>query len=204
MHYRLIRERKMTVKEFFLRSPSFDTIEAVDRFASMWTVSDVPKGSEIAGQGDDDAREVILLSGCAATVIIDAEGRIVCVGLFVGPCVLTPHIARTRDRKSLVSIAVISDASIAAMDTDLLTEKMIAIEAIRDWANAALAEELVRKVDREWCLAALGGAERLAWFRLHYPKYEDIFVHTLIASFLGITPVTLSRLRRQMPAERGI
>ena len=54
---------------------------------------------------------------------------------------------------------------------------------------------LSRKVDREWCLAALKGAERLTWFRQAFPGYEDIFPHTLIASFLGITPVTMSRLR---------
>ena len=72
---------------------------------------------------------------------------------------------------------------------------MLASEPIRNWANAVLRDALNEKAEREWCLAALGGAERLKWFRQTYPRYEEIFTHVLIASFLGITPVTLSRLR---------
>ncbi|MEP0138999.1 hypothetical protein [Tateyamaria sp.] len=72
---------------------------------------------------------------------------------------------------------------------------MISSEPVRNWANGILREALSRKADREWCLAALGGAERLTWFRQAFPGYEDIFPHTLIASFLGVTPVTMSRLR---------
>lgn len=81
------------------------------------------------------------------------------------------------------------------MGTDRLTDLMLGSEPIRNWANGVLRDALSEKAEREWCLAALGGAERLTWFRQAFPGYEDIFTHTLIASFLGITPVTLSRLR---------
>ena len=61
-----------------------------------------------------------------------------------------------------------------------------------------LREELSRKTEREWCLAALGGADRLEWFRERYPNYEGLFVHHQIASFLGMTPVSFSRLRAKL------
>jgi len=81
------------------------------------------------------------------------------------------------------------------MRADALLDRMLRSSEIRDWANAILRDELSRKTDREWCLAALGGADRLAWFRDHYPDHEALFSHGLIASFLRMTPVTLSRLR---------
>jgi CRP-like cAMP-binding protein len=164
-------------------------------FAAAWSVEYVEKGLRIATQGEPDPFEHIILDGRATSQITDTEGRAVCVGFHAGPCVVAPNVARTRNGASLVSIDVNADALVAQMDSRALTELMLASEPIREWANGILQQELARKADREWCLAALGGADRLAWFREGFPRYEGLFGHYLIASFLGVTPVTLSRLR---------
>ena len=164
-------------------------------FAAAWSVEFVEKGRRIATQGEPDPMEHIILDGRATSLITDPEGRAVCVGFHTGPCVVAPNVARTRNGTSLVSIDVIADALVAQMDCRALTELMLASEPIREWANGILQQELARKSDREWCLAALGGADRLAWFREDFPHHEGLFGHYLIASFLGVTPVTLSRLR---------
>ena len=165
------------------------------QFAAAWSVEYVEKGRRIATQGEPDLLEHIILDGRATSQITDTEGRAVCVGFHAGPCVVAPNVARTRNGASLVSIDVNADALVAQMDSRALTELMLASEPIREWANGILQQELARKADREWCLAALGGADRLAWFRENFPRHEGLFGHYLIASFLGITPVTLSRLR---------
>ena len=164
-------------------------------FAAAWRVEYVEKGRRIATQGEPDPFEHIILDGRATSQITDTEGRAVCVGFHAGPCVVAPNVARTRNGASLVSIDVNADALVAQMDSRALTELMLASVPIREWANGILQQELARKADREWCLAALGGADRLAWFREDFPRYEGLFGHYLIASFLGVTPVTLSRLR---------
>ena len=170
------------------------------KFAAAWSVELVEKGRRIATQGEPDPFEHIILDGRATSQISDAEGRAVCVGFHAGPCVVAPHVARTRNGTSLVSIEVVADALVAHMDSRTLIELMLTSEPIREWANGILQQELARKADREWCLAALGGADRLAWFRKDFPHHEGLFGHYLIASYLGVTPVTLSRLRG---AERG-
>jgi CRP-like cAMP-binding protein len=174
--------------------------ESARVFASAWSVEHVEKGRRLAAQGEPEPMERIILDGRAISQISDAEGRAVCVGFHAGPCVVTPNVARTRNGTSLVSIDVIADALVAQMDSRALTELMLASVQIREWANGILQQELARKADREWCLSALGGADRLAWFRKGFPHHEDLFGHYLIASYLGVTPVTLSRLRG---AERG-
>ncbi|MEM8539360.1 MAG: Crp/Fnr family transcriptional regulator [Pseudomonadota bacterium] len=153
------------------------------------------KDSCVVAQDAESSMEVIVLDGHLSSTISDPDGRAVCVGFFAGPKVVTPAIARTRDGISLVSLMANTDALIAQMESDALTELMLASEPIREWANGILQHELARKAEREWCLAALGGSDRLAWFRKTHPDHEELFSHTLIASFLGVTPVTFSRLR---------
>jgi CRP-like cAMP-binding protein len=169
--------------------------DTAHEFAAAWSVEYVEKGRRIATQGEPDLLERIILDGRATSQITDPEGRAVCVGFHVGPCVVTPNVARTKNGTSLVSLKVNADALVAQMDSRALTELMLASEAIREWANGILQQELARKADREWCLAALGGADRLAWFREDFPHHEGLFGHYLIASFFGVTPVTFSRLR---------
>ena len=185
----------MDLRTFLTQSPDLSGMVDEETFTFDWTRKNLRKGAYLSQQGQGEADEFILLGGCLASSICDQEGKEICVGMYVGPCVVTPNIARTRNGLSLVSITATTDVSIARLDSNLLSERMISSEPVRNWANGILREALGRKVEREWCLAALGGAERLNWFRKTYPDYENIFTHSLIASFLGITPVTLSRLR---------
>jgi CRP-like cAMP-binding protein len=180
---------------FLTSSPNALDKDTARAFAAAWSVKYIEKGRRIAMQGEPDLLEHIILDGRAISQITDPEGRAVCVGFHASPCVVAPNVARTRNGTSLVSIDVIADALVAQMNSRTLTEFMLASEPIREWANGILQQELAFKADREWCLAALGGADRLAWFRKDFPHFEGLFSHYLIASFLGVTPVTLSRLR---------
>ncbi|WP_299921068.1 Crp/Fnr family transcriptional regulator [uncultured Pelagimonas sp.] len=178
-----------------MQSPDLSDGVCVEEFSSVWRRVRLNKGAHLTRQEEPETGEFVLLSGRLVSSICDQDGKEVCVGFFVGPCVVTPNIARTRDGLSLVSIVATTDVLLARIDSDQLTNWMVSSEPVRNWANGILREALSRKVDREWCLAALSGAERLAWFRQKFPDHENTFSHSLIASFLGVTPVTMSRLR---------
>ncbi|WP_141134927.1 Crp/Fnr family transcriptional regulator [Tropicimonas sediminicola] len=185
----------MDLRTFLAQSADWPDMSCLAAFASAWTPMRLSKGAWLAQQEQADTDEFIVLEGCLVSTICDHEGKEVCVGFYAGPCVVTPSIARTRDGLSLVSMTTTTDASLVRIDCERLSNLMISSEPVRNWANGILRDALSDKADREWCLAALGGAERLSWFREAFPGYEDIFVHSLIASYLGISPVTMSRLR---------
>lgn len=185
----------MDLRTFLTQSHDLFQGDSIDGFASEWSTVRADAKGYIMCQEDPNNDEIILLEGQLASTICDPDGKEICVGLYVGPCVVTPNIARTRTGQSLVSISATTDVHFARISSDRLTQLMISSESVRNWANGALRDALSRKAAREWCLAALGGSDRLTWFRDNYPSYEDIFNHALIASFLGVTPVTLSRLR---------
>lgn len=185
----------MELLTFLNSSPSVLDEVSAQKLANAWQTKHVPKEGCVISQGAKTSTEVIVLDGYLSSTISDPDGRSVCVGFYAGPKVVTPNVARTRDGVSLVSINANTDSLIAQMETIKLTELMLASEPIREWANGILQRELADKAEREWCLSALGGADRLAWFRKTHPQHEELFSHVLIASFLGVTPVTLSRLR---------
>jgi CRP-like cAMP-binding protein len=175
----------------------FGDLAAADArtLAGAFEAKTVAKAQHLAQQGDPDAKEYILLSGKMVSLIGDAEGREVCVGFYVGPCVITPNLARAAEGKSLVSLRLESDGQAASVSAVALLELMRGSLAVEAWANTVLRDELARKTAREWSLAALKAKERLEWFRKQYPDHETLFNHSQISSFLGMTPVTLSRLR---------
>jgi CRP-like cAMP-binding protein len=187
----------MDLRTFFMKSPDFAGTEDAAIFISKWAQKQFTQGAYLTQQESPEADEFILLDGCLTSTICDAQGTEICVGFYVAPCVVTPNIARTRAGASLVSICCTTDVTVARIDSDLLTNEMISSASVRNWANGVLRDALNAKADREWCLAALGGADRLAWFRETFPGYEQVFRHSLIASFLGVTPVTFSRLRAE-------
>lgn len=146
--------------------------EALERLVFVWTLRFVAKGNSLVRQGERSSREILLLDGRIASQISDSEGRSVCVGLYTGPAAVAPVMARTRDGVSLVDFEVTEDAVVAEIQASELLGMMISSSHVRDWVDGILWAELERKSDREWSLAALGGADRLAWFRDRYPDYE--------------------------------
>ncbi|MEZ4684940.1 MAG: hypothetical protein R3B47_02410 [Bacteroidia bacterium] len=84
------------------------------------------------------------------------------------------------------------------MRADDFEEFMVHNLEIRAWGNEVLKRELALKVDKEIQLASLTAKERLIKFRERFPLLENRVPHPTIASYLGITNVSLSRLRKEM------
>ena len=182
-----------TIEELMTELPDKDRETLVNAFE----IRNWPVGSYLSSQGEREENEYFLLSGRARSVVTDAEGTEVNLNLYAAPMVITPNMARTSGGCSLVDIEILDDAVAASIPAAQLMDLMVNFESIREWGNTIMREELTLKVGREWCLAALNARQRLEWFRKVHPGYEELFAHFHIASYLGMTPVTLSRARNQ-------
>ena len=146
------------------------------------------------GQQADD--ECVLLAGILRSSVGDAEGREVTLAFHQGPTALTPAIARVdANGRSRIHCEALSAAWVAEFPAALLVECMLRTPSVQCWGDAVLRAELLRRADREWSLAALPAAQLLALFRQQYPGLEASIAQHHVASYLGITPVSLSRLR---------
>ena len=169
--------------------------EAFEPVIAAMRCEDRAAGAPVFAVGDEGPQEYFVLEGILKTHVGDAEGREVTLSFHVGPGIVSPAIARVADNRSRVNCVSMTKSRIAAFPSEVLVACMVANPVVQRWGDAVLRAELVRRADKEWGLAALPAAERLVRFRREYPGLEDCIAHHHIASYLGVTPVTLSRLR---------
>ncbi|MGJ8529960.1 hypothetical protein [Maritalea sp.] len=203
-HYQLIMDRPVDAIELrAILTQHFEvSSDAATLIAPMFSIEVAEKNSTIVKQGERSNQELLLLSGSVSSSIGDVDGATHCVGMFEGPCVLPPHISRTKDDVSRVSIETISPRRIAAAPASVFMELMVANETVRDWGNTIMRKQMLTQSEHQWALAALNNAGRLKWFRRSHTNFEDKFEHWRIASFLGMTPVSFSRARKQFPTKK--
>jgi len=174
--------------------------DAAEILIDICNVISVGAGEFLAEQGEIATTELVLLSGQIACSISNSDGLSVCCELSEGPTILPPNISRIREGKSIYDIEVLKTAYVATIEANCLMENMVENPNIRDWGNEIMRDQLMRQSERQWALAALDAKSRLEWLREKHPLVEDKFDHWRIASYLGMTPVTLSRVRKQLAA----
>ena len=66
-----------------------------------------------------------------------------------------------------------------------------------------LLESLSHHVEVKKMLYQYTAAQKYAWFLEKYPGLDEVIGDKYIASFLGVTPVTLSRSRKALGGTKG-
>lgn len=161
----------------------------------MMSSHDVCQNETLFQMGQENRCEYLLLNGSLRSFILDVNGNEITVAFHSAPCVITPCVARSESTRSLVSCEAIQTSRYVRFLENELVNLMIKDENVRRWGNRVLQTELVRRARREWSLAAESGAQRLERFRNEHPDIDSVVTAKIIATYLGITPVTLSRLR---------
>lgn len=142
--------------------------------------------------------EYILLQGIARTFLLNTEGEEITLSFFEDNTVLPPFVTRTAKEKSILYCEAIADCVFAKIDAKAFESLMIANLEIREFGNTVLRQELLQKVNKEIRMASWSAKDRLDQFRKDFKMLENKIPHPMIASYLGITNVSLSRLRKQV------
>ncbi len=142
--------------------------------------------------------DYFLLSGICRSYIENQKGEDVSISFFQGKTVLTPNVARTFQNRSTLNFEAITGLEIARFKAIGLVQLMKEVPELRSFANAVLQKELILKSNKELYNASLTAKERLIKFREQFDSLENLIPHPLIASYLGITNISLSRLRKQL------
>lgn len=101
------------------------------------------------------------------------------------------------DEPSLITFEALTDGVVLRIPLSVLMDMMQNNPEVLAIYNNGLMDAL----KRHWSIKRVlyrPAMERYQWFLKTYPELNGIVNHKHIASFLGMTPVTLSRLRAQI------
>ena len=174
------------------------SVKSINEIEHILESISVDKGDTFIKRNKRNTNEYFLLEGICRSYLISPEGEEITLSFFTSNSILSPFSTRSKGKISQINFQAITDVKLSSMNAYEFEELMINNLEIRRFGNAVLRNELTRKVDKEIGLASLTAKERLLKFREQYPMLENLIPHTDIASYLGITNISLSRLRRDL------
>lgn len=163
----------------------------------------VKKGEIIQNIGDLNQKIFFLEDGLLRGFLFDANGREVtdCFGFIPG----TPAVScLDLDIPTPICIEALEDSVLISIPLDVLSHALENNTDALNLYNRLLRMSLKLHWECKIMLAQYTATERYSWFLKNFPGLVDRISHKYIASFLGITPVQLSRIRRAIREQQNI
>lgn len=170
----------------------------VQLMAEACEIREIEKKHNIVESGQQNSFEYFLLEGILHRYIMIEEGEFVTTDFYVGPAIVMPNFVRTSGGKSLFSLQALTRLVLAEMSVIKMEELITAHPEIQLWRQKVVEHKLKRNFKDEIRFRRNSARERLAQLRHEYPNLENMIPHSYIASYLGITPVSFSRLRKEL------
>ena len=167
-------------------------------FLEKADIIELPKNQHIFLEGKENHYEYILISGILHRYNFSDRGDMVTTGFYMPKSVITPHFARTFSGKSIFSLQCLTDAVIAQLLVTDLDRLRYTNEECNEFGQQVVRNELSLTFFNEVALRSFNAKKRLLKLRKQFPNLENLIPHTVIASYLGITNVSLSRLRNEL------
>lgn len=171
--------------------------EVLKKISDMIKSKTIPNGEMVVHVGDVQNEIYLVLSGLLRSYYIDIHGNDI-THFFPRKGTLCCGESLFSDGLSKHCVEALEDCEVLAISVDnfrqLIEENIYCLKA-----HLKLLEcSFKYKLDRESSFLLKSATERYIDFKNKYPELEKSVYQAYIASYLGITPVSLSRIRRAL------
>lgn len=174
--------------------------ELVEKVGHMVTSKMIFKGEIIVHVGDMQKEVYFVISGLLRSYYIDINGNDV-TRFFMKEDSFCCSEILLKQESSQCCIEALDDCKVLVINgkdlKDLIDTNMYCMRAY----IKALEVSIRYKIERESSFLLKSATERYLDFKRMYPQLEERVNQAYIASYLGITPVSLSRIRRTIREE---
>ncbi len=170
--------------------------ETAYALSSATQIKTFEKGEILEANGQKIKYQFVVISGIVRKYLTNPKGEEFTIDFFTANQAITPALLRSVDFISFVNIEVVSPQAMVLLFSFQEMEKtMQGNKDLENFGFKVMMQDAYKRAEREKILLTATGIEKLEWFRKNYPNLENEVPHYYIASFLGITPTSLSRLR---------
>ncbi len=181
----------------FLKNISPLTEQTLAMVGSVFVLDELKKGEYFVREGEYAKEIAFLESGVVRAFYINSQGKEYNKTFFEGPAIIGSYAALISKEKNKLPQQALSDCKIWRAKFEVierLSENNYEIEHLR----RKIAERFfVGNEKKQLEMALLEAKERYLIFKEEHPGIEELIPQYHIASYLGISPTQLSRIRQK-------
>jgi CRP-like cAMP-binding protein len=143
-------------------------------------------------------KEVFLLEGVVRGFLIDEKGNDKTVSFFANGNFMSIATLRNIAGRSIHNYQALCKTKLLIFDSQSLRDFFSGNELLNEIGKQIKQNEIERINARDKCLLQVNSSDKYSEFLRYYPTLEQFISQKHIASYLGITPVSLSRTKSKL------
>lgn len=174
------------------------TPEALQRIAAAHEQVCFPKGHFVLKAGHTARGYYVLGNGLLRSYVYDPEGRDITTGFFTAPGVVINAASLFQQQPSLEDFQTLSDCVCWHITFPVFQELFHELRGLREWGRSWMAQQLFEHRQRQVEMITLPARERYCRLLERQPDIARLAPLKYIATYLGVTDTSLSRIRNGM------
>lgn len=143
-------------------------------------------------------KEIFIEKGVVRGFIIDDDGNEKSTAFFLEGEFMSTSALRTKEGKSLYYYQTMCDTNLLLFDSKKLKAFLSQSKFLSQIGKKIKEKEIDRLSNRDDCLLQVKAKDKYLKFLKFYPNLERYISQKHIASYIGITPVSLSRIKKNL------
>lgn len=171
--------------------------EALDILTNLFSEVKLSKGVVFAKKGEYSRNIAFVKSGVLRAYYSNNNGGEYNKTFFTENSFVGAYSALVTGQKNLIDIDCLTDCTLLVAEYKKITALYNQYQQVERLARILAEQFFVRKEKREIELATLEAKDRYVIFQEEHPTLEQLIPQYHIASYLGVSPTQLSRIRGQ-------
>ncbi len=174
------------------------SVEAEKHLRSISTEKVAPKGAVLIRQGQAVTKVYFVTGGCLRSYCTDSNGKEHTMQFAIKDWWISDFIAVYGDEDATLTIECLTEAKLIEFNAQDLDEILTRFPELEPFQRGNLVRHIVSLQKRILNQLQLTASQRYDLFLDQYPDIEQYTRNYHIASYLGVTQESLSRLRAEI------